>query len=246
MCTTDSQAWSFNPVWTSDSAHLADGHSCPGVRDRTPPLIPCIYGLPVSRSKPAEESLNCLISKEMSRSPGWCFLSRWNYDPAGKVRCAPRRVSLKSCGDHSAVETRRKKRCLVCRLPLHSTLMPTPSLPLDCCCSSTGGPPRSAARMTQSRSCWRESVWWCATPPHRRSHQVMPWACQWGQELGGWHFRPFVTPTTNRQRWATEPWPSTLTRWVLRLVFGIVWCKLRFWLNFMSSTKNDASPSAAL
>lgn len=85
---------------------------------------------------------------------------------------------------------------------------------LDCCFSSFGHPQRSEARMTRSQSCWRESVWWCVTPPLLLSHRETLWACRWGRELVGWRFQPSVTPTTNPRRWATAPWPSTLTRWV--------------------------------
>lgn len=103
--------------------------------------------------------------------------------------------------------------CLVHVLLLHPTLLSAQSL-LGCCFWSFQGQLRSVARMTQSQSCWRENVWWCATPPLPLSHREMLWACRWGLEQVGWRFRPSAVPTTNPLRWATAPWPSTLTRWV--------------------------------
>lgn len=170
------------------------------------------------------------MSYEMQESLSWSVFSRRNDDPVIKVRCTPRRYILAEYlwGPHCHCFWEYKHQqspeapkarphlelCPVRLFPLRHTVLPALSFSLDCSLSSIGGPHRSVARMTQSQSCWRGSVWWCATPPPLRSHRVTLWACRWGQVLDGWHFQPSVTPTMNPRRWATAPWPSTLTRWV--------------------------------
>lgn len=112
----------------------------------------------------------------------------------------------------------------LCRVSATPSLRAAQSLS-DCCSCFFGGPPRSAARMTQNRSCWRGNVWWCATPPLPRNHRATLWVCPWGRVPAGWRFLPSVTPTLNPQRWATVPWPSTSTRWVPVWPFTVEECR---------------------
>lgn len=71
----------------------------------------------------------------------------------------------------------------------------------------------ASARTTRSPSCSKGSVWWCATRTLPRTVGSPPHLAYQSAPLGQrWLFPLCVEPTTSRQRWATRPWPSTLTR----------------------------------
>lgn len=73
--------------------------------------------------------------------------------------------------------------------------------------------PSASARTTRSPSSWKESVSSCATQTRLRTAGSPPhWAFQCAPLGQRWLFLPCAGPTMSRQRWATRPWPSTLTR----------------------------------
>lgn len=86
-------------------------------------------------------------------------------------------ISVTTSTSQAQEATPKTSRCFeVCRVhPQPSSV--TPLSFSDCCSWSFGGPPRSAARMTLNQSCWRENVWWCATPLLLQNHRAMLWAC---------------------------------------------------------------------
>lgn len=71
----------------------------------------------------------------------------------------------------------------------------------------------ASARTTRSPSSWKESVSSCVTRTRLRTAGSPPlWAFQCAPPGQRWLFPPCAGPTMSRQRWATRPWPSTLTR----------------------------------
>lgn len=70
-----------------------------------------------------------------------------------------------------------------------------------------------SARTTRSPSSWKESVSSFVTRTRLRTAGSPPhWAFQCAPLGQRWLFPPCAGPTMSRQRWATRPWPSTLTR----------------------------------
>lgn len=88
----------------------------------------------------------------------------------------------------------------------------------------------ASARTTRNPSCSRESVLWCATRTPLRTERSPPHLAYLSAPPGQrWHFPPCVEPIMNRQRWATRPWPSTLTR------SDVLWLKVIETLRFLSN-----------